>query len=519
MSQDQKNHRTNKLVESYNELRSIWRKDPVLYARQRIGVNPTKQQQKMLKAIAPSGAKVTVRAGHGVGKTTCLAIVIWWHLECFDFCKIPCTAPTASQLRLVLWSELNKILRRSDEQAEKDSLPKALWLSSMFKVTQDKISVPDTEWYAAARTARRDSPDALQGFHASDVEITKDDKVLQRSESGGAILFVIEEASGVPDEIFTVAEGALTSKGARLIMVGNPVRSTGFFADSHLKSGHVSSYTRLHFSVKDSPLAESGYREGLVRRYGENSNVVRVRADGEFPKQDDDVLISVESTEASLERVPLPPDRTTKCILGVDVARFGDDRTVYVVRQGRQIRHIEVHSKEDTMITAGRALNLGKRFDADIHVDVIGVGAGVVDRLNEQQREHKLNVVAVNVADAATMRPKTSDRRGNILPDNKFGKQEMFPRSMKEFLWLSMKEWFDSEDPVLVDEGVSWVDYAKDLAAECATVRYSFDSSGKMIVESKDSMKDRGLLSPDLAEALACTFAPNRMSIWEQLAA
>ena len=72
---------------------------------------------------------------------------------------------------------------------------------------------------------------------------------------------------------------------------------------------------------------------------------------------------------------------------------------------------------------------------------------------------------------------------------------------------------------ILNINNISIIDYAKDLAAECATVRYSFDSSGKMIVESKDSMKDRGLLSPDLAEALACTFAPNRMSIWEQLAA
>ena len=499
----------------YAALCARWRKNPVLYARERMGVNPTRQQQQMLMAIAPSGAKVTVRAGHGVGKTTCLAIIIWWHLECFSFCKIPCTAPTASQLRLVLWSELRKVLRRADDQAAKDGMPK---LSDMFTFIQDKISVADTEWYAVARTARRDQPDALQGFHASDLDITADDRAVQRSASGGNILFVIEEDSGVADEIYTVAEGALSSKGARLIMVGNPVRSTGFFADSHLDPRRVSSYTPLHFSVKDSPLVEPDYRARLVRKYGEGSNVVRVRADGEFPKQDDDVLISVESTETALHRAAADADPHTRCVLGVDVARFGDDRTTYVVRQGRAIRYIEVRSKEDTMVTAGRALEIARRFGADVQIDVIGVGAGVYDRLNETQREHGLNVVAVNVSDAATMAHKTSDRRSNALPDDKFGKREMFPRSMKEYLWLSMKDWFDNEEPVLHDgESVEWMDHARDMAAECATVRYTFDSAGKLVVESKDSMKKRGLLSPDLAEALACTFAPNRLSIWERL--
>jgi hypothetical protein len=470
----------------------------------------------MLRAIAPSGAKVTVRAGHGVGKTTCLAIIIWWHLECFDFCKIPCTAPTASQLRLVLWSELRKILRKADEQSELTNFVK---LSDMFNVTQDQISVTGTEWYAVARTARRDQPDALQGFHASDVTITADDVAVQRSSSGGAILFVIEEASGVPDEIYTVAEGALTSKGARLIMVGNPVRSTGFFADSHLKASHVSSYTQLHFSVRESPLAEPEYREKLVRKYGEGSNIVRVRADGEFPKQDADVLISVEATEMALARNAIPPDYAARCILGVDVARFGDDRTTYVVRQGRAIRHIEVRAKEDTMTTAGRSLDIARRFNvAAIHVDVIGIGAGVVDRLNEQQREHGFTVVAVNVSDAATVRPKTLDRHANLMPDDKFGKQDVFPRSMKEYLWLAMKDWFDEEEPVLIDgDACEWSDHAKDMAAECATVRYSFDSSGKLVVESKDSMKDRGLTSQDLAEALACTLSPDRLRVWDRL--
>ena len=504
-----------KTIEQYQQLRDIWRVDPILYARTRIGINPTKQQQEMLRAIAVPGARVTVRAGHGVGKTTCLAIIIWWHLECFDFCKIPCTAPTASQLRLVLWSELNKVLRRADEQAVRDDLDKAFYLSNLFKVTQDRIydPTPKSEWFAVARTARRDQADALQGFHASDVNITSDDKAVQRDGSGGAILFVIEEASGVPDEIYVVAEGAMTSLNARSIMVGNPTKNTGFFAKSHKEAR--AEYTVLHFSVTDSPLADPKYREGLIRKWGEGSNVVRVRADGEFPKQDDDVLISLELTEAALARDPVANDGTKK-ILGVDVARFGDDRTVFVLRQGRAIRHIEVHSKQDTMVTAGRAADLFRRMDASaIHVDVIGIGAGVVDRL----KELGLPVVGVNVADSATVRPVNAarDRRGNLTPDDKFGRQDMLPHSMKEYLWLEMSDWFAEEEPVLCEHAASWRDHAEDLAGECATVRYTFNSSGKLLVESKDDMKKRGLRSPDIADALAVTFAPNRVSIWELL--
>ncbi len=502
-------------VADYQGLRAIWRKDPVKYARFRTGVNPSKQQHQMLEAIAPPGAKVTVRAGHGVGKTTALSIIGWWHLECFDYCKIPCTAPTASQLRLVLWSEFKKTLRRADEQAAKDKLPPFLYLSNLFKVTQDQIydPTPQSEWFAVARTARRDQPDALQGFHASDLTIGDDDVAVRRSESGGNIMFIIEEASGVPDEIFQVAEGALTSHDARLIMVGNPVRSTGFFARSHLE--HRAGYMCLHFSVKDSPLAQTGYRDGLVRKWGENSNVVRVRADGEFPKQDDNVLIPLEHAEAAIERDP-PAQHAGRIILGVDVARFGDDRSTYVVRQGREILHIEVHSKEDTMQTTGRAVDIARRFAAvAIHVDVIGIGAGVVDRLKELKLPQ--TIVGVNVADAATLKPKSLDRRGNFAPSDKFGKQDMYPGSMRDYLWVEMQEWFAVEEPVLTTADCDWIDHAKDLAAEVVSVRYGFDSSGKIKVESKDEMKKRGMRSPDLADGLALTFSPDRLSVWHRL--
>lgn len=479
----------------------------------------------MLNAIAPPDAKVSVRAGRGVGKTTALAIAIWWHLECFDFCRIPCTAPTAPQLRTVLWAELNKVLGRSDEQALKTGLEKGLWLSTMFKVTQDHVSIaaPGVPWFAAARTARKEQPDALQGFHASDLEITDENTAIKRSDSGGSLMFVIEEASGVPDEIFLPVLGALTTQGSRLLMVGNPTRNSGFFADSHLKSR--SEYTSLHFSCADSPIVPPGYREGLVRRFGEGSNYVRVHADGEFPKQDDDVLIALEWGEAALVR-SRHYEGDAPIMVGVDVARFGSDRSVFVVRQGQNILHIEVHAKDDTMVTAGRACALARRFNAKtLAFDGVGIGGGPIDRVREQQRtEHDFDfdVLEVIANDAATMKRTTTDKYGNVSPEKKFGQQDFYPKSMKEYLWLEMADWFHYGEPSIYGLEDGWHDHAQTLIGECCSVRYRFDSSGKIVVESKEDYKKRigseMASSPDIADALALTFAPNRLSIWERLA-
>jgi hypothetical protein len=448
-------------------------------------MNPTHQQLSLLQAVAPPGAKVTVRAGHGVGKSGATSAAMWWMLECFDFPKVPCTAPSASQLRDVLWSELSKWSRASDEVSRRDGLPKELWLGSLFKITQDRVTANGgaDEWFAVARTARKENPDALQGFHASDIVIGSDGRSVTSVGDGGQIFFVVEEASGVDDKIFEVAEGALSSHGARLLMVGNPTKNTGYFARSHKQDR--ADYTPLHFACSDSPLVDPAYRPLLVRKFGEGSNVVRVRADGEFPKQDDDVLIPLEHAEAALERQDVVAEGPR--ILGVDVARFGDDRTVFLIRQGRIIEDIIVCAKQDTMATAGQALALwqSRKIDA-IHVDVVGLGAGVADRL----RENKAPVVDVNVAEAA--------------PERERGGVEAVPNKLRDFLWLEMSEWFRDAEPSLVKAPH---DEAQDLAGEVSSVKYALNSLGKIVVEAKDAMKKRGLRSPDLADALGLTFA------------
>lgn len=471
--------------QTYLALREVWRDSPLLYVRQRFGVEPTFQQRAMLNAIAPYGAKVTVRSGHGVGKTSTASWIIFWHIETHDYAKIPCTAPSAHQLRDILWSELTKWRRAADAYALAQGLHPYLALSRLFHLTTDRLYDPtakDTE--ALARTAKKENPDAIQGFHADH------------------LLYVIDEASGVPEEIFEAAEGALSTPGARVLMLGNATRTSGTFYGSHHQSR--GDYTALHFRSQDSPLVAPEYRDRLVRKWGEGSNVVRVRADGDFPTQADDVLISLELPELCLRREHVAGTGPRK--LGVDPARFGADRTTLVLRQGRVVEQVKIYAKQDTMVTVGCIVAVLDAWHVDeIDVDVIGLGAGVYDRLAELKRQGRIRcaVVAVNVSNDPPALPVQGEPR---------------PRLLRDFLWLEMARWLREEAPIFAMEDRQT---GEDLAGELASVMYKLDSDGCIVVESKDAMKKRLGHSPDLADGLGCTFmAPmeKRAGAWGRAA-
>jgi hypothetical protein len=502
-------------LDAYLELRTYWRDDPVLYAIQRLGLTPTHQQRRILDAMAPAGAKVSVRSGHNIGKSAAAAAIIWWQLETHDLARIPCTAPTSAQLRQVLWGELGKWRRAADLHSQQRGDPKRLWLSTLFTLTQDRIydrGAP-LEWFAVARTARKEAPEALQGFHATAITVAAAGTHLETQETS-PLLFVIDEASGVPDAIFEVAEGALASPGARLLMLGNPTRNTGYFAASH--RSHRAQYTALHFRSQDSPLCAADYRTTLVAKFGEGSNVVRVRADGEFPDADDDTLIPLAHCEAALTRSRCEAVSGPRR-LGVDVARMGTNRTALVLRQGPLVEHARIYSRQDTMVTVGCVLQALVEWEADeVYIDTIGMGAGVYDRLAEltphtpgladavrtcmlRRGWSRLPLVAVNVA----------------LPAPPRTKGEPQGRTLRDHLWLELAAWLRDEQPVFACDRR----LAEDLAGELATPTSHLDSSGRIVVESKEAIAarltqaSRGTAgerspSPDLADAVGTTFAP-----------
>jgi len=171
----------------------------------------------------------------------------------------------------------------------------------------------------------------------------------------------------------------------------------------------------------------------------------------------------------------------------LDVARFGTNRTVFTLRSGSRVEYVEVQAKKDTMEVAARAKVLSERLNASaVYVDVIGVGAGVVDKLKLDGVE----VVAVNAAEVA--------------PNRSANKDDAQGRIMRDYLWIEMARWLREDEPAfLIDK-----DMAEDLAGELASVKHGIDGKGFLVVEMKDQMRKRLGRSPDLADSLALTFAP-----------
>ena len=486
-------------LKAYKACKKRWYNDPALYARQRIGMNPTHQQLEILTGITPNGAHVSVRSGHDTGKSGAAAIVILWFIETRDHCRIPCTAPSAHQLYDVLWGEISKWIRHSDIKARKDGINPRFWLSNCLTLTRDRLYVNDSEkdWFASARTSKKETPDALQGVHATDVQVSQDGKTIINKEGEktieGKLLFVIEEAPGVPDEIFHVVEGAIASHGSRLLMLGNPTKNTGFFADSHIKNR--SQYTCVHLSSIDSPLSNPEYRANLVRKYGEGSNVVRVRADGDFPTQGKDVLISFSSCESAITRPRNEFDVMKPLkVLSIDPARFGDDRSSFLVREEIDPIHIETTKQERVTETARRGMDLYDKYQCDYAtIDTIGIGAGVADIMISNGYE----VVEVVASEKAPDREDENDIQAELMRDH---------------CYLMVKFIMETEKPSFID---CEREYTEDLAAELCDIKFGFKpQNGHLKVEPKDQIKKRLKRSPDIADAYANSFAP-RETAWD----
>jgi phage terminase large subunit len=421
---------------------------PLLFVTDVLGATPEPWQAEALEAVGRHD-RVSIRSGHGVGKTTLQAWLVLWFLLTRQNCKIPVAANSQDQLRDTIWPEIAKWHRQ---------LPQAL--KAMIDVQAERIVVvqdPESA-FAVRRTASKDNPEALQGFHAEH------------------LLFLIDEASGIPDVVFEVGMGALSTPGAKVLMAGNPTRTSGFFYDTHHSLRNR--WHTMHVSCLHVPRAQ-GHIEDIKAKYGDNSNAWRVRVLGEFPTADDETVIPLElvlsavgRNVATLEYYP---------VWGVDVARFGDDRTAIAKRQAnRLLEPIKSWHGQDLMATAGKikaeyeATHYNMR-PSEILIDAIGLGAGVHDRC----KELGLPVRAVNVGEAAAS-------RDNCM-------------RLRDELWFKGREWFQDRACSMPQDDA--------LIAELTAPTYSFTSTGKMVVECNADMKKRGVRSPDLADAFLLTFA------------
>jgi len=290
-------------------------------------------------------------------------------------------------------------------------------------------------------------------------------------------MFLIDEASGLPDIAFELARGALSTPGAKQVLTGNPTRLDGYFYRTHHSLRQ--NWSTLRVNSEDVPRA-TGHIDDIIADYGRESNQYRVRVLGEFPRQDDETLFGLDLVEGAIGREVQRWQRSP--VWGVDIARFGDDRSALSKRWGNVVSEpVKFWHGNDLMQSCGK---IKREYDMTpegekpgaINIDVIGVGSGVVDRLKEMG----LPVRGINVGE----RPYDDSGKYMRLGDE---------------LWFSAHKWFKGLDVSTVKDEL--------LISELTARRYTLESSGKLRMEPKDQMKKRGLRSPDVADAFVLTFA------------
>jgi len=432
------------------EFTQRYARSPTLFVREVLGVEPLDYQAEFLEAIASGERKISIRSGHGTGKSTAASWAMLWYFLMHYPNKVVVTAPTSSQLFDALFAEMKRWI---------NELPDAF--KEVLNVKSDRVehtSAP-SEMFISARTSRAETPEALAGVHSEHV------------------MLIVDEASGVPEQVFEAAAGSMSGHNATTIMLSNPTRSSGTFFESQNRL--ADSWWTRRWSCVDSPLVSDEFIEEMKLRYGEDSNAFRIRVLGEFPQADDDTIIPFHLVETATHR-DIEGDSDLPSVWGLDVSRFGNDKTALCKRQGSVVTEIRSWAGLDLMQTVGRVVAeyealLPSKQPREILVDSIGLGSGVVDRL----REIGLPVRGINVAEAPSM-------GGTYL-------------NLRSELWFKTKAWFEDRACKLPKDD--------QLVAELTGIRYSFTSSGKMKAESKDEMRKRGLASPDLADALCLTMA------------
>lgn len=408
-------------------------------------------QRALMDAVSRGERRISVRSGHGVGKTTVLAWIIVWHIVCKFPQKTVSTAPTSGQLFDALAAETVTWMKK---------LPPDLF--KLFEIKTDSISLISApeESFIAFKTSRPETPEALAGVH-----------------SPGWVLLIGDEASGIPEAVYEAASGSMSGHNACTILAGNPVRTSGLFFDTHNKLKDM--WFTMHISCVGHPRISPDFIEDMRRRYGEDSNAFRVRVLGEFPKAEDDRVIPYELLQMALMRDVQA--NSARPVWGVDVAGAGQDKSALAKRKGNVLQErVRTWAGLDTMQLVGQIkIEWDMARDSErpegIYVDAIGLGAGVASRLQEMG----LPAFAVNVSELPALRP--------------------LYRNLKAELWFLGREWFSMRDCNLSGD--------TDLAEELGAVGYkAAESSGKIVIESKDQLRKR-MPSPDRADAFILTFA------------
>lgn len=454
-----------KLPKDLLDLFTKAQEDPTFFVESVVSMTTLWEKQKEIMNSVKDNSRTIVRSCNGAGKTFTTANTVTWFLTTHPQSVVVSTAPTARQVRELLWQEINNIYK-----------------NSRYPLGGRCLNVNWTlgaKWFAVGLST--DDPNRFQGFHAEH------------------ILGVIDEAAGVEAPIWEGMDAILTSSGARLLAIGNPTEPSGRFYDAFSSP----LYNKLHISAFDTPnFTENGivledikngdwerkfrtlvypalitprWAAERLAEWGEDSPAFQSRILGNFPTLGADTMIPLGWVLRAKERECTWKD-SDPCTMAVDVARFGDDESVIGIRRGASVASMESLNNVDVYALSKACLAYAEREKPDIiKVDVVGIGAGVADNLRGWGLTNVIDYIAQE-------RPWSPEKHVNRRTES----------------WYNLREKFRKDE----------INLPKDetLIGQLTAPKYKFDSAGRYALESKEDMKKRGLHSPDRADVISMLF-------------
>lgn len=400
--------------------------------------------------------RTVVPSAHAVGKTFIAARIVLWFLFSHYPAKVITTAPTWPQVKKLLWSEIHSAYNSS-------RIPLG------GKLLQTELNI-DEEWFATGISTDADVSERefgatrVQGYHSPN------------------LLGLFDEAPGVQQAIWTAFESLATGSNNKLLAIGNPTSPSGSFFNA-CKSPI---WNKITISAFDHPNVKQGriivpgavtteWINEMRNEWGEGSPLWIAKVMGGFPAEGSDTLIPLSWAEDCIG-LQLNKSSELPRKLGIDVARYGDDKTAIVEIIGSEVQPIDTYQKKDTNWTIGLAIRMNKAHEYEaIGVDDTGVGGGVTDGLEASG----LDVNAINFGASA-------------IEDDKF-------ENKAAEIWWNLREALKNKELSLPDD--------KELVNQLCSRRYKITRKGKIALETKDEMRKRGLKSPDKADALAIAYS------------
>ncbi|MGL5712947.1 MAG: hypothetical protein ACRCX2_08005 [Paraclostridium sp.] len=431
--------------------------DPALFAKEVIGIILTEEQQvPAVMALANGKKKVAVKSGHGTGKSCLSAVVILWFLCTRPMARVIITAPSSNQLYNTMMSEIRLWYNNS-----------ILSDFGLFYFTKDRVRLNhekySNNWFASAVSVA--NPENISGTHAEHV------------------LAVVDEGAGVDSEIFVRLEGVLTTEGSYLLTCGNPSFDSGYFYDIFHNPDYTKQYDCFTFSCTTSKNVDTEWIAYMADKYGEDSNIYKVRVLGEFAPLNEEVIIRREDVKKAIGRES-ERDMTEPVFIGVDVSS-GDsnDYSVICIRQGyKEIERIKVRKKlaelrEDVIMYVNQYICMSPHVT--VNIDTTGLGYQLGQELEDYFWErHNIEVNKINFSFRASLHKIF----GNVATEMFFLFKEILP----EISLLVTPE-------TTVEE---------DLGAR----RYGYDNANRFIAEKKKEFIKRFKRSPDEGDAVLLAF-------------